>query len=150
MLNIKTQPVATNIPLINFDTVTQNILQPYITLYLSAKNKKEKDDIVYTASQQSKMRMEDVKSILEWEKHRIAKKNITEIMEVHSNSSNDAFLDRYKIKEKIPKDKLPCLAGINMYGEVKYSKSSNVPSLRGELQYLFKVNEEYVCSGLRT
>jgi len=148
MLNIKTQPVATNISLENFDTVTQNILQPYITPYLSAKNKK--DDIVYSASQQSKMRMEDVKSILEWEKHRIAKKNITEIMEVHSNSSNDTFLDQYKIKEKIPKDKLPCLAGINMYGEVKYSKSSNVPSLRGELQYLFKVNEEYVCSGLRT
>ena len=53
-LNIKTQPVATNISLENFDTVTQNILQPYITPYLSAKNKKERDDIVYTASQQSK------------------------------------------------------------------------------------------------
>ena len=46
------------------------------------------------------MRIEDVKSILAWEKHRIEKNNITEIMEVHSNSSNDDFLDRYKINEK--------------------------------------------------
>lgn len=97
-LNIKTQPIATNISLENFSTETQNILQPYITRYLSCKNKKERDDIVYTASGEAKMRIENVKSVLAWEKRRIQQKNINRIMEVHRNSSNEDFLQQYKIR----------------------------------------------------
>jgi hypothetical protein len=148
---MKTQPMATNISLENFSTETQNILQPYITSYLSCKNKKERDDIIYKASQDSQMREEDVKSILAWEKSRIQKKNINRIIEVHQNSSNDAFLEEYKIKEHIPKDKLPCFAGIDMFGKLQYSKRmSGVPLITTNLQYLFKLNEEYLCTGLRT
>ena len=40
-LIMKTQPMATNISLENFSTETQNILQPYITPYLSCKIKKK-------------------------------------------------------------------------------------------------------------
>jgi hypothetical protein len=52
-LIIKTQPLAINISLENFSTEIQNILEPYVTPYLSCKNKKERDDIVYKASQQA-------------------------------------------------------------------------------------------------
>jgi len=150
-LNMKTQPMATNISLENFDTATQNILQPYITPYISCKNKKERDDILYTASQHSKMRMEHVKCVLSWEKLRIQKKNISEIMEVHANSSNEDFLEKYKIMEHIPKDKLPCFAAIDTLGKVKYSKRvSGIPLVISNLQYIFKVSEEYLCSDLRT
>lgn len=149
-LIMKTQPMATNISLENFSTETQNILQPYITPYLSCKNKKERDDIVYRASGEAKMRIEDVKSVLQWEKRRIQQKNINRIMEVHRNSSNEDFLEQYKIRENIPKDKLPCFAGIDMFGKVQHSKSvSGVPLVISNLQYLFKVSEDYVCSGMR-
>ena len=135
-LIMKTQPMATNISLENFSTDIQNILQPYITPYLSCKNKKERDDIVYKASKDAQMREADVKSVLAWEKRRI--------MEVHANSSNEAFLQEYKIRD------LPCFAGIDMFGEVQYSKRvSGVPLNISNLQYLFKVSEEYACSGLR-
>jgi hypothetical protein len=88
------------------------------------------------------MREEDVKCVLAWEKGRI--------MEVHANSSNEAFLDEYKIREQISKDKLPCFAGIDMFGKVQYSKRvSGVPLITTNLQYFFKVSEEYVCSRLR-
>ena len=87
-LIIKTQPMAINISLENFSTETQNILEPYVTPYLSCKNKKERDDIVYKASKDAQMREEDVKSVLGWEKRRIQEKNINRIMEVHANSSN--------------------------------------------------------------
>jgi hypothetical protein len=141
-LIIKTQPTATNISLENFSTDIQNILEPYVTPYLSCKNKKERDDIIYKASVQAQMREEEVKSVLGWEKRRI--------MEVHANSSNEAFLDQYKIREQIPKDKLPCFADIDMFGKVQYSKRvSGVPLITTNLQYFFKVSEEYVCSGLR-
>ena len=151
MLNIKTQPMATNISIENFDDITQNILRPYITPYLSCKNKKERDDIIYKASEESKMKMESVKSVLAWERRRIQEKDIRKIMEVHRNSTNDAFLEEYKIREQIPKDKLPCVAGIDMFGKVQYSKTvSGVPSSISNLQYFFKVSEEYVCSGFRT
>ena len=150
-LIIKTQPMATNISLENFSTDIQNILEPYVTPYLSCKNKKERDDIIYKASVQAQMREEDVKSVLAWEKRRIQQKNINRIMEVHANSSNEAFLDEYKIREQIPKDKLPCFAGIDMFGKVQYLKSvSGVPLIGSNLQYVFKVGDEYVCSGLRT
>jgi hypothetical protein len=150
MLNIKTQPSATNISLENFSTEIQNILQPYITPYLFCKNKKERDDILYKASEQSKMQMESLKSVFAWERRRIQQNNINRIMEVHRNSSNETFLDEYKIREHIPKDKLPCFAGIDMFGKVQHSKRvSGVPSSISNLQYFFKVSEEYVCSGLR-
>ena len=150
-LIIKTQPMATNISLENFSTEIQNILQPYITPYLSCKNKKERDDIIYKASVQAQMREEDVKSVLAWERRRTQQKNINRIMELHRNSSNEAFLEEYKIREQIPKDKLPCFAGIDMFGKVQYSKSvSGVPTSISNLQYLFKVSEEYVCTGFRT
>lgn len=150
-LIIKTQPFATNISLENFSTEIQNILQPYITPYLSCKNKKERDDIAYRASIEAQMTMETVKSVFWWEKRRIQQKNIDRIMEVHRNSSNEAFLEEYKIREQIPKDKLPCFAGIDMFGEVQHSKRvSGVPLNISNLQYLFKVSEEYVCSGFRT
>lgn len=142
-LIIKTQPMATNISLENFSTEIQNILEPYVTPYLSCKNKKERDDIIYKASVHAQMREEDVKSVLAWEKRRI--------MEVHANSSNEAFLDQYKIREQISKDKLPCVASIDMFGKVQYSKRvSGVPLIVSNLQYVFKVGDEYVCSGLRT
>ena len=150
-LIIKTQPMATNISLENFSSEIQNILQPYITPYLSCKNKKERDDIIYKASQQAQMREEDVNSVLAWERRRTQQKNINRIIEVHQNSSNEAFLEEYKIREHIPKDKLPCFAGIDMFGKVQHSKRvSGVPSSISNLQYFFKVGEEYVCSGLRT
>ena len=150
-LIIKTHPMATNISLENFSTDIQNILEPYVTPYLSCKNKKERDDIIYKASVQAQMREDDVKSVLAWEKRRIQEKNINRIMEVHANSSNEAFLDQYKIREQISKDKLPCFAGIDMFGKVQYSKRvSGVPLITTNLQYFFKVSEEYVCSGLRT
>jgi hypothetical protein len=136
-LIIKTQPFATNISLENFSTEIQNILQPYITPYLSCKNKKERDDIAYRASIDAQITMETVKSVFGWEMCRI--------MEVHANSSNEAFLEEYKIRE------LPCFAGIDMFAEVQHSKRvSGVPLITTNLQYLFKVSEEYVCSGLRT
>jgi hypothetical protein len=150
-LIIKTQPMATNISLENFSTETQNILEPYITPYLSCKNKKERDDIIYKASVHAQMTIESVKSVLAWEKRRTQQKNINRIMEVHRNSSNEAFLEEYKIREQIPKDKLPCVAAIDMFGKVQYSKRvSGVPTSISNLQYLFKVSEEYVCSGFRT
>jgi len=142
-LIIKTQPMATNISLENFSTEIQNILEPYVTPYLSCKNKKERDDIIYKASVHAQMREEDVKSVLAWEKRRI--------MEVHANSSNEAFLDQYKIREQISRNKLPCVASIDMFGKVQYSKRvSGVPLIVSNLQYVFKVGDEYVCSGLRT
>jgi hypothetical protein len=151
MLNIKTQPIVTNISLENFDSITQNILQPYITPYLSSKNKKDRDDIVYRASQESKIQENHVNSVLGWERHRIQRKKVREIMEVHENAGNQAFLDEYKIREKIPKENLPCFAGINMFGEVQYSKKmSTLRIFKGEYLYIFKVDNEYLCRGLRT
>lgn len=150
-LIIKTQQMATNISLENFSTEIQNILEPYITPYLSCKNKKERDDIIYKASVHSQIPQESVKSVLAWERRRTQQKNINRIMELHRNSSNEAFLDEYKIREQISKDKLPCVAGIDMFGKVQYSKRvSGVPTSISNLQYLFKVSEEYVCSGFRT
>jgi hypothetical protein len=143
--------MATNISLENFSTEIQNILEPYITPYLSCKNKKERDDIIYKASVHSQIPQESVKSVLAWERRRTQQKNINRIMELHRNSSNEAFLDEYKIREQISKDKLPCVAGIDMFGKVQYSKRvSGVPTSISNLQYLFKVSEEYVCSGFRT
>jgi hypothetical protein len=71
--------VVAELVLENFSTDIQNILEPYVTPYLSCKNKKERDDIIYKASVQAQMREEEVKSVLAWEKRRIQEKNINRI-----------------------------------------------------------------------
>jgi hypothetical protein len=68
-----------------------------------------------------------------------------------SQADNQAFISKYKIREKIPQDQLPCLFGINMFGKVKYAHKtfSDIPTSVNDLQFFSKINSDYVCSGLR-
>ena len=101
------------------------------------------------ASKETLLTKKEIYTILNNERRKI-RYNHTAKMGQLSMSDNDAFITKYNIREKIPQNKLPCIFGINMFGEVKYAdKMIDIPTSNKDPQFFSKIDKQYVCSGWR-
>jgi hypothetical protein len=118
--------------------------------YTHAKSIEEKNSILSSASLAMSLSIKDTHEILTKERSKIQSIHIKEISEL-SRNDNDTFIEKYKIKEKIPQDKLPCVFSIDMFGNVQYSnKGINDLSLSTKnLRFITKLDENYKCIGFR-
>jgi hypothetical protein len=134
----------------DLDPNVQVILEPYINPFVYAKTQDQKDEIYDKASKESHLSKKDVYNILKNERREIQNKHVQEMAKLQL-SDNEAFITKYNIREKIPQDQLPCIFGINMFGKVKYAHKNlmNIPVSNKDLQFISRIDKQYVCSGWR-
>lgn len=132
----------------DLDPSLQSILESYINPFVYAETQNQKEEIYDKASTQTNLSKKEVYAILSHERSKIQAKHVNEMAEL-SMSDNEAFICKYSIREKIPQDQLPCVFGINMFGNVQYTHKtlSDIPNSNKDLQFYSKINKEYVCSG---
>ena len=133
----------------DLDPCVQLILEPYINPFVYAKTQDQKDEIYDKASKETLLSKKEVYNILKNERTEIQHKHVREMGKLQL-SDNEAFITKYNIREKIPQQELPCIFGINMFGKVKYSqKKMNIPTSNKDLQFISRIDKQYVCSGWR-
>ena len=133
------------------DSTKRDILYNFVILFSYAKTDKEKDEIISSASLKASLSKKDTYEILRNERAKVQSKYTTEMAEL-SRDNNTLFIEKYKIKEQIPQDQLPCVFGIDMFGRVNYSRKgiSDLKTSTKNLQFISKIDTDYKCVGFRT
>ena len=125
-------------------------LYNFSVLFTYAKTNEEKDEIITAACLCTGLPKKDTYAILHSERSKIQSHHIGEIAKL-SRDSNDTFIEKYKIKDQIPQDQLPCVFNIDMFGKVNYSKKgiNDLPHSTKNLRFISKIDMNYQCSGFR-
>jgi hypothetical protein len=132
----------------DLDPRLQTILRPYVNPFVYSETQDEKEQIYDKACKESLLSKKEVYNILKNERREIQHKHVRKMAKLQL-SDNQAFITKYNIREKIPEERLPCVFGINMFGKVKYSDNLLSLSSTKDLQFLSKIDKDYVCSGWR-
>jgi hypothetical protein len=132
------------------NTATQDILYNFAVLFTHSRSVEEKENIIKTASLKASLSKKDTYEILSKERSKIQSLYIKEMAEL-SQKDNDAFIEKYKIKEKIPQSQLPCVFSIDMFGRVHYTRRdiNDLPYSTKNLKFISKIDKDYKCVGFR-
>ena len=130
---------------------TQDILYNFAVLFTYARTVEEKKEILSSASLKASLSEKDTYEILSNERRKIQHLYTKEMAEL-ALKDNDAFIEKYKIKEKIPQDQLPCIFGIDIFGRVSYTHKNinDLPSSTKNLKFISKIDNDYKCVSFRT
>jgi hypothetical protein len=132
------------------NTATQDILYNFAVLFTHSQSVEEKEKILTSASLKASLSKKDTYEILSNERRKIQHLYTKEMAEL-ALRDNDAFIEKYKIKEKIPQDQLPCIFGIDIFGRVSYTHKNinDLPYSTKNLKFISKIDKDYKCVGFR-